>query len=275
MRRLCRSYILSFKLFLFTILVAGLAGASWSHAEERVLRVAWSLQAPYQYLQAGNESHYATAIDIGIFQAAAARADLSVQMEELPWDRALEGVKAGRIDVVLAAFPTGEREAYGRFSHPLRAGHERLFLPEDVRLAAESLDSLLEALVRSRLRIGIVEGYNLGETFEKFRQQHPEVFDEFRSLDALLHRLNEGQIDGFIVDRFAGYSALSRRQLWSIAPHPIAIYEEEVSALFSKKSTTPAQIARFDEALAALHAEGVVKAIERRFALPVMMDIAL
>lgn len=53
-------------------------GPAPGHAQDRVLRVAWSLQAPYQFLQVENDSQYVTGIDVTTFRRAAANAGLTV-----------------------------------------------------------------------------------------------------------------------------------------------------------------------------------------------------
>lgn len=250
-------------------------GPAPGHAQDRVLRVAWSLQAPYQFLQVENDSQYVTGIDVTTFRRAAANAGLTVVIRELPWEVALRGVEDGDVDVVLAAFRTQKREDYGYFSRPLRLSQEKLFLPGKLHPTADSAEELLAAVAQQGLRIGFVEGYELGERFRQFRERHPGIITAVAGIDHLLYQVAAGDLDGFILDRFAGYHQLSRLGLWEYAPHEVSIHEAEVSALFSRMSVESSVVERFDAALVDLQKDGSAKAIERRFVLPVMTDIAL
>lgn len=267
--------LLLLKLIVLLALATGLGAIAPAHGQDRILHVAWSLQAPYQFLQSASESDYVTGIDVATFRQVAARMGFSVAMREVPWEQALEEVATGEVDAVLAAFRTADRERSGHFSVPLRISREKLFLPPGLHPEAATPEALLEAVGQAELRIGVVEGYELGRTFREFKELHPERVSEWPSLNELFSALKADRIDGFILDRFSGYRALDHHRLWRFEPHATAVFEAPLGVLFSRKTVEPDLVQRFDSTLAQLHAEGETRAIQRRFVLPVMLDIAL
>lgn len=250
---------------------------SRSQGHDRVLRVAWSLQAPYQFLRSGSEVEQVTGIDVAMFRAAAAHAGLSVIFSQLPWEEALERVEEGSIDVVLGAFPTAARAEYAYFSDAIRFTTESIFLLRDRMPHARSLEELLDALARDGLRIAAIEDFELGDRFNRFRNdpEHAHLVVPTADLAQSLHLLERGEVDGFVMDRLAGYNALSERHMWSIQSHPVPIHEEDIVALFSRASVDPSLVEYFNWGLQQVYQDDQQRVIERRFVLPVMLDMAL
>ncbi len=257
--------------------VAVFAGESRAQGHDRVLRVAWSLQAPYQFLRSDSEIAHVTGIDVTTFRAAAEHAGLSVVLDQVPWEQALKGVEEGSIDAVLAAYPTPERATYAHFSDPIRFATENIFLPANRMPTANTLPELLDGLISEQLRIAVVEDYDLGATFNRFRDDpaHADVIVQTVDLAQSLHLLETGEVDGFVMDRLAGYHELSERHLWGLESHPLPILEEDVVALFSRASVAPGLVERFNWGLERVYESGERQVIERRFVLPVLLDIAL
>ncbi len=268
-------FLVAHLILLASLSIGAATPLSPAHAQDRVLRVAWSPQAPYQFYQLRGDSQYVTGIDVVTFRQAADEADLTVVLEELPWEEALSQVEAGKIDAALAAFHTKERDRYGYFSVPLRMSRESVFLPSDLLPQATTLEGLFAALAQEQLRLGVIQGFELGADFADFQNRHPDQVVVLPRIDDLLSSLSSGQIDGFILDRFAGYRELARHDLRGFEAHKVPIYEAPVAALFSRETVEPEVIQRFDTALAKLHARGETKTIGRRFVLPAVMDIAL
>lgn len=257
--------------------LAALSGAGSAQAGGEVLRVAWSLQEPYQFLGSFGDHQEVTGIDVVTFREAAGAAGLTAVFRQLPWKQALQAAAEGEIDVVLAAFDTPERRAFGRFSAPLRYSDERLFLPVADLPAAADPTALLAAVRDAGLRIAVVAGYELGEDFRAFRDDpaNAGTLVRVRSLDDALDLLESGRVQGFVMDRLVGHQALADRRMAGVESHPVAIYEAPIAALFSRETVAAETVARFDSGLATLQAEGRADAIQRRFVLPVMIDTAL
>lgn len=269
----CRRILLA----LGALWAAVVAGAAPAQASGEVLRVAWSLQEPYQFLGTFGDHRDVTGIDVVSFGEAANAAGLTAVFRHMPWKQALQAVAEGEVDVVLAAFDTPERRAVGRFSDPLRYSEERLFLWESQLPDAADAPALLQAVRDAGLRIAVVSGYELGEDFEAFRNDpaNTGTVVRVRSLDDALDLLEIDVVQGFVMDRLVGHQALADRRISGMANHPVALYEAPIAALFSRETVAAETVVRFDRALAALRAEGRLDTIQRRFVLPVMIDRAL
>ena len=260
---------------LLLVLAVGMAMPAPAASQDRILRVAASLQAPYQFYDLAHETEYLTGIDVVTFRRAAAKANLAVVINEMPWGEALQGIASGEVDAILAALRSPERELLGIFSVPLRFSQESLFLPPELHPDAASAKELLAKAARRGLRIGVVRDFELGGEVKDFREQYPDSVLEVSGLDQLIPALLAGQIDGFILDRYAGYALLDRYRIWDLEPHALPVYEATLGALFSKASVESELVERFNRALTELQVEGETKSIKRRFILSVMMDIAL
>lgn len=268
--------LIAFALFAISVLLP-LEAARAQNSGTEVLRVVWSLQAPYQFLGAKGDRQTVTGIDVETFHEAARAAGLTVVFQQMPWEQALEAVALGEVDVVLAAFRTPGREAIGHFSQPLRRSEERLFLPDSLMPSASSLDELLQGVADQGLRLAVIEGYELGDRFASFRD-NPETADHVvltSSLDESLDLIESGRVDGFIMDRLVGHRALAQRGISGFESHGLPIHAAGVSSLFSRASVPPETVERFNAALEQLREEGQLRAIQRRFVLPVMIDMAL
>lgn len=260
---------------LLLVLAVGIAMPAPAASQDRILRVAASLQAPYQFYHLAHETEYLTGIDVVTFRRAAAKANLAVVINGMPWGEALQGIASGEVDAILAALRSPERELLGIFSVPLRFSQESLFLPPELHPDAASAKELLAKAARRGLRIGVVRDFELGGEVKDFREQYPDSVLEVSGLDQLIPALLAGQIDGFILDRYAGYALLDRYRIWDLEPHALPVYEATLGALFSKASVESELVERFNRALTELQVEGETKSIKRRFILSVMMDIAL
>ena len=140
-------------LFFFLLL------ANKSLAQETLI-LTDTIWPPYQY----EENGQITGIAIDIVQEAAQRLGYTLEIQTLPWKRALRNAEIGDADGVLSALFTQERAQYLYYtSEPLFEVRTVMFtLKESPLTQLSSLEDL------KGQRIGMVSGYSYGEEFDNF-----------------------------------------------------------------------------------------------------------
>lgn len=231
---------------------------------ECTLRVGWE---PYGVYTFKNDEGVVTGVDIEVVRAVARELGCDLTFRELPWARILLEVEQGAVDVSTSTSHTPERARYGRFSRPYRPAEMALFVRKS-ESGRYPLTSLAD-VAASEFRLGVIDGYFLGEEFahamtDPLFAAHVEGAADYAvNLRKLLH----GRIDGFLVDD-VGVLIDEARDLGildAVERHPLAIAGDDLHFMFSKKSVDPDTAAAFDRALERLEADGSIDEIFDRF----------
>jgi polar amino acid transport system substrate-binding protein len=129
--------------------------------------------------------------------------------------------------------------------------------------------------MRGRFRLGVVEGYAYGpERFDAYLgdpANAPQIF-RFESDRALLSRLIAGEVDGVVMDRTVA-ATIAWRNGWlnEIEELPLVINQDHVFVLFSKASTTQAQVDAFNQSMVRLRDDGGFSRIARTYLYPILI----
>jgi polar amino acid transport system substrate-binding protein len=258
-----------------SVLAAAVFGAEAS-AADRFLEGGWSDLPPYAQLDREGKP---TGFDIALMREVGRRAGVSLSFRQVDWQRAQTLIRKGELDFGLAAFRNPERDAYALFSAPYRKESDSLFLRPALvaKVTARTPDALFAEVRRLGLKIGAVEGFDYGPHAAAFLQDpanQARITVSGTDNDNVV-RLAAGKIDGFLADRLSGYHALAASGGRAIAqPVPVSVFEGDVHVLFSRATVAPELIARFDQALATVVADGTYEQIRRTFVVPAMLDIA-
>ena len=226
------------------------------------LTMGWDPWEPYHYLDPSGEER---GLDVELVSAIAASADCEIDFERDSWASLLRRVAAGEVDLISGATQTPERDEYARFSDPYRQEAFVLF----TRAGDESrfTGSTLAALLEGGMRIGVTDGYLYGTTVESLRDD-PRFTEQFVVADigeTNATRLMNGDIDGFLEDRFVAAAVIRRRGLEEDVNAGLVISSTDVRLMFSRASVDPALIARFNESMASLRRAGDFDAIQSRY----------
>lgn len=228
------------------------------------LSVGWEPWKPYQYRNADGKL---TGMDVAIVRAGVKRLDCSLTFHQLPWKRTLfEIEQGGLVTVATGSDRTPEREAYAYFSEPYRTETVHLYMRrEDMnRFILEDLSDIKT----TGFRLGITAGYHYGDRFDK-RMKDPAFASQVQPVrsDSQNHRkLMQGRIEGFLADP-ATTAAIARGKEYSeqLVAHPIAVKEDDIHVMFSRKAHSRKTVKRFNEALAELRDSGKLQAIIKRY----------
>lgn len=115
-----------------------------------VLRLAGSVWPPYT-----DQTLPEQGLSVDLIRTALGRAGYRVEYREVPWERALLGLKNGRYDMI-NDWPAADRASYSRSSRPFLTNRVRWVQRRDSPLRYEGLDSL------AGLHIVLSRGYTYG-----------------------------------------------------------------------------------------------------------------
>jgi len=258
-------------------LVLGLAVGGAARAEDATheLRFGWFDWDPYQYEEVRDRETVLTGLDIELVRAIAADAGRKLAFEQRSWADILRGLQDGTLDLTVG-YRRPERDAFVRYSFPYRLETEVILVRrgEANAWSQRDLTSLLEAM-RGRFRIGVVEGYAYGpERFDAYLGDPANAaFVRASSSDReCLLKLLAGEVDGVVMDRTVA-ATIAWRNGWldEVEELPLVINQDHLFLLFSKASTTQAQVDGFNQSLVRLRDEGDFSRIVLAYLYPILI----
>lgn len=143
-------------------------------------------------------------ISVEITRAALETQGYQLEMQIMPWSRALNEVKNANIDLLVATWYTDERTAYLKYSEAYATNSIRFITPAADTFEYNGLDSL------SGKSVGIVRGYGYGDEFLSAPNfQRPETND----LIANLKKVTSKRIDMTLEDEIVARAQMARAGL--------------------------------------------------------------
>lgn len=252
------------RLLLALLLLAcwpGLAAA----ACEKTLR--WDEDPPFSMQ---TEDGAVVGISIEINRAALARLGCQTKLRKLPWARALKELELGRLDILPGAFRRPEREAYAHFSGPVLPPSRNILFMHSQALQRWSFTRLLE-LQHTEFRLGAQINVAYGVDYEQLMSD--PAFAARVSMVAnrsnLWRMVGKDRIDGVIADEYTGaYEILQLGLSDRIKPTAVVVSSEAAEVAFSKRSTDPAFVQAYADALRELVVDGSYARIVQRYIKP-------
>lgn len=226
------------------------------------LTVGWDPWEPYQFEAADGR---VTGLDIEVLRLLADDAGCTVDFTRGEWRTLLDQLKAGKIDVLLAATVLPEREEFARFSPPYRDETFGLFVRKADLEAMRDQD--LPALLAAGRKIGVTEGYYYGKEVTDLRYGDSAAqFVAAPIVEVNYARLVNGEIDALLDDPVVAASVL-RRKGWdtAVVEHPVRIRTGDVALMFSKASVDEATVQRFNDALKQRRDDGTLEQLIGRY----------
>ncbi len=223
--------------------------ASSVAAQECVKTMRWADDPPFTFANP-EQSNLPQGIDVELARLALAPTGCTLRFIKLPWARALEELKAGRVDLVGGAFRTEEREGFAHYSSVEFHSPNRLFIR-----AADAPDFVASRLAELRgkdFRFGIQIGVSYGQEFDALAED--EVFstqlERLSSRQSLWQMLDLGRVDGVIADEMTGRLEVKQLGLESrISLSALEFPAAPSYFIFSRQTTTAAFVAQFDKHL--------------------------
>lgn len=247
------------------------------------LRGGWYPWEPYQYLKKEGERHELTGLDVQLLrEAIEGEIGLELELTQVSWSQHQQELQSGQRDIAGGAFRTASRERYAYISKPYRFEEISLYHrkrdPRDAMLLQGRGGSLHERLLNSTSRLGLIKGYYYGPEIEAVIE-NPRIQGRItwaNDHETNLANLQREEVDLVPVDRLVGATVVWQRK-WGdqLATSPRPIFRGSIHALFSKASTDPELVARFDRAMEAMKADGRYSRIVRNYLFPILLSLTV
>lgn len=185
----------------------------------------------------------------------------SVDLKILPWARALDGVKKGSIDMLIATWHTKERTAYLRYSNPYAQNNIKFIKRKGDTYEFNGLDSL------SGLKVGILRGYGYNSDFLNASNfTRPETSDFIANIKKVIAK----RIDLTLEDEIVGKALLSKHPDLSskieFTSNGLSTNDVHVSSgIANSKSQNIVNI--FNSGLEKIKADGTYDAIFKKYGI--------
>jgi polar amino acid transport system substrate-binding protein len=144
---------------------------------------------PFTY---SDENSHVKGIDIELFQEAANRLGIEINIKLVPWKRLLKMTKQGDIVGSFAMFKTPERESFSLFTYPIHYSTFKLFTTKNQDLNYSSVKDLYGK------RIGIEAGFVISDEFDQASSRGDITLIQIFNFDDAFRRLLMGGIDAFV-----------------------------------------------------------------------------
>ncbi len=223
------------------------------------LVMGWDPWEPYLFADVDGNVR---GLDIELISAFADKAGCDISFIQESWTTLLKRLRAGEVDVVAGASQTPAREEFAWFSNPYRRETFALYVRETE--ASKYPSTVMADVLAMGMKVGVVSDYVYGEEIstlqdgERFARQFLEV--PISELNYI--RLLDYTIDGFLEDPFVAATILRKKGYdEDIEQHPLVIDGGAVHFMFSKATVDEKIVARLNQAMSALIAEGTYQAI--------------
>ena len=203
---------------------------------------------PISYL--GSNGH-AQGISIDILRRYTQENNISLKVHlEIPWNRSIQMLEAGEIDVMAGAYYTAERAMTFIYSLPYASDDVMVFQHVDRQFSVHSIDSLIG---HSGAR---PQGGSYGDFIDWFATDRLDMIYSptgNRIFDILLN----GRVDYVLLGRYDGMANVAidgiDQQVIAIEP-PLAV--NEVQFMFSRSSPCVRHVARINNLITELNDSG-------------------
>ncbi|MGY3958805.1 substrate-binding periplasmic protein [Aeromonas popoffii] len=231
------------------------------------LVVGWSSWHPFSFR---DEQQQLQGLDIDLVEAIFSRAGFDARYSEMPWARILRELEFGSLQMTMMANKTPLREQFARFSISYRNEETVLLIRRQDKSRWQGVAQLSDLLPRTEFTIGLLRDFDYGPDFRTFVQS-PQLKDRLLvrlRLEQLMKLLLAGRIQGVVLDPM-GLEELSPfgmplDELTTL----IYIQQTPVHLMLNRRTTTPQQLQRLDEAIRALLQSPEYRQILARYHYP-------
>lgn len=262
--------------FLVGMFLVLIAYPSAAQQESKVLRSGWYQWDPYQYEVVKNELKHLTGLDVQLLRAIFGKMGIELQIDPVGWRQHQQDVKDGTRDIASGAFRSNEREAYAYYSIPYRSEKDMLYVRKDEqqKFKFKNAEDLVKILESGKYKLGVIDGYFYGGPLMQYIND-PQYADRIIKVNddrANFTNLSERKIDAFPIDHLVG-ATLGWRHGWQkqVVEMPNPVFEDSIHVLFSKKTTSPELVDRFNQALLQMQNSGEYNKVIRNYLLPVLL----
>jgi polar amino acid transport system substrate-binding protein len=231
------------------VLTALLMFCTQTSAEQTLLKVGYADYRPYSYSLNGK----AAGIEVDVLNAVAARLNIKIHHQVLPWKRVQMMVEGGALDAYVAVKTPARSKYTVAGKQSIALGKVSFFVHKDNYKKVTSLT--LQDI--QQLRLGAINGSGWAK-----KNLNEENVHYLSSMNALTQMLVLKRIDGIAENSFILADYLKRYDLKKdIKEIELDLPSLKLVMLISKFSPFASKIEQIDAVLKDLHAEGVIQNI--------------
>ena len=262
--------------FLLGLLLVLMAYPALSQQESKVLRSGWYQWDPYQYEVVKDEIKHLTGLDVRLLKAVFGKMGVELQIEPVGWRQHQQDIKDGTRDIAGGAFRSKEREEYAYYSIPYRSEKDMLYVRKDEqkKFKFNTPAELIKILESGTYKLGVIDGYFYGGSLMRYINdpQYADRIIKVKDDRENFTNLLEHKIDAFPIDHLVG-ATLGWRHGWQkqVVEIPNPVFEDTIHVLFSKKTTSPELVERFNQTLLQMQKSGEYNKVMRDYLLPVLL----
>jgi polar amino acid transport system substrate-binding protein len=238
-----------------SLLLTALVAAASASAE--MLRLAGNVWPPYtdQRLSGGG-------LSVELIRTALGRTGYQVDYIEVPWERAVLGLKRGQYDMV-NGWPSAHYAAHARYTRPFLSNRVRWVQRRDSDIIYRGLESLVP------YRIALLRGYAFSDALENDTRLNKGYAANFVQAARML---TAGRVDLTLEDERTVQFHFARElkdvsDAYRFVPGEFSLLDLSL-IVRNDHPQQAAIIAAFDREIAAMVMDGSYAAIFRRYGLP-------
>ncbi|MDX2362452.1 MAG: TRIC cation channel family protein [Crocinitomicaceae bacterium] len=254
------------------------------------LKGGWYPWSPYQYL---NESGNLEGLDYELITTIFEHAEIPISYDpndsDTTWDKNQSDVYEGLKAFTGGAFITEERKKKYFISDAYREEWNSLYIRRDDHElnGIHDLTAFIDYLETNKIKVGVVEAYVyssdvLNDYVRRQKKNGENCLVEVGNEAENFQNQIAGKVRVVFADRLVGANILwSKGWTKEIVPHPIQIPPKTIHLLVHKSDDPLVNLKykeylkKFNESLAELKREGVIKQLFHRHLFPVLMSITV
>jgi polar amino acid transport system substrate-binding protein len=225
-------------------------GLSLPLGAKTTLSVAWGHWPPFSYINPQGELD---GLDVALTRRILSQAGLEARFRNLPWARTLHLIKQQQLDLAMGALDTPERREFARFSAPYRRSTFVLLSNNPIPGHTDpwqGIQNLSVLCQQTQLHLGKLRG-----TRPTQRMEHCPALNgatDYNTDDRLIELLLARRLDGIIMEwQYARYR-LQQLGAGGFISCQLMLHHQPVSLMFAKAAVSEAELARVNDAIAAL-----------------------
>ncbi len=222
----------------------------------------WNNDPPYSMQGKDGEIH---GIHPDLLREIMKRIPCDLQFVEMPWARALVEVQSGRLDVLMNAAKTAERQEFAHFSSATDRSRNVLFVSRES--GHKYHINKLADIIGTDFRLGVQINAVYGEEYETLLK-NPNFtprLTQISDLNSGWKMLDAGRIDGQLAAELTGMTQIEALGLSnSIMVSDLVTSNRPGYAAISKASNDKRFVEQFNDALASMMVDGsYIKIMEK------------
>lgn len=241
------------------------------------LRVGWMEYYPYQFTTHVNGVAQRDGLGLKLAEACFHRAGFSADFVDMSWHDQLEAFKSGKLDIIMLAAPSAERQQTAYFSQPY--AHFKLatfYSLAHLDPPPKDPAALAEFCRQQHIKIGMTRGFlppaELATVIDQAAQEGRLVLVERPEENC--SNLADGDIQVAFLDELVGFS-LVRDHRWSslIGYRDLQCNPDPTCFMINRQTVKPETVERINQALQSIAADGSQSALVRTYLYPRLLGI--